>query len=67
MLTFRTLTTILSKVLLLVNMQKNHKVFSQFSSLNKRSTEDVLNQSLSCFVTAARAFFHYKINFYCLS
>ena len=50
-LIFLTLTKILSKVLSHVKMQKKqHKVIS---SLNKCSTENVLNWSPSCFVTAA--------------
>ena len=43
MFTFRALTKILSKVGLHVKMQKNDTIFDQvISSLNKRSTDDVL-------------------------
>ena len=50
MLIYVTLTEILSKVVLHVKMQKKHKFIS---SINKCSTENVLNWSPLCFVTAA--------------
>jgi len=49
-LIFFTLTEILSKVVLHVQMLKKRKVIS---SLNKRLTENVLNWSSFCLVTAA--------------
>jgi len=62
-LTFHTLTKMLSKVVLHV-VKKSTTYLVSYQQLNKRSTEDVLNWSPSCFVTVARRLFHCKIALY---